>query len=166
MLRSGGGRLQVRHYYGGTLQTALQASGPSVVVLSHNRSIEALSRIEPTGKNGRFTKADFLRTPTTTTPIPSVPSGARLEDRTTVSTALVRPSPVLDFTTKDTGLLRAMLKSMSANIEQPRQAKGENSPTTTPVLAATQRSGAAVQDFTVSDTVLLQKLCRSVEPKK
>ncbi|CBH15200.1 dihydrolipoamide acetyltransferase, putative [Trypanosoma brucei gambiense DAL972] len=112
--------------YGGSLDEAVAASGPGVMRIAARLDKAALEAITPTGRGGRFTKADFVGQPgfdyEKAAPAPKGSSSsftnasreccAENTNGTVGSSAVVKSYPVYNFKVSDTTLLQQLLNSM------------------------------------------------------
>ncbi|KAG8340649.1 putative Biotin requiring enzyme [Trypanosoma vivax] len=124
--------------YGGSLDDAIAASGPGVMRIASRLDRGTLESITPTGKDGRFTKADFVGQPGFNyddVPPPAEPSSrsakAAAAAKGTGSAApgkasagvIMQVQPVYNFKVSDTTLLQQLLNSMP--VPKAKASKGE-----------------------------------------
>mmetsp|Transcript_33291 Transcript_33291/g.102811 ORF Transcript_33291/g.102811 Transcript_33291/m.102811 type:complete len:250 (-) Transcript_33291:58-807(-) len=101
------------------LRAKLQRSGPAALVIGSSMSDESLNKIKPTGRNGRYTKADL------TGATPSVPTGTPAKSATSASpqskataasaprrspwSVPTKPAAVVDSTVSDSRVIRQLI---------------------------------------------------------
>ena len=107
--------------YGGSVEEAIRASGPVVVRIAGSVGAEKLSTIVPTGKNGRFTKADVLHLETApTSPVTetAAPTPVAAPSATSKFGVVLKVQPVINFGASD----RTVLKSIMGPKVAPKKA--------------------------------------------
>ncbi|CCW71804.1 unnamed protein product [Phytomonas sp. Hart1] len=110
--------------YGDSLEDTIHSSGPSVVRLANGLSTNVLEAIVPSGKDGRFVKADFIDQPgfdyNDEAPMPKVspaPSAESAKAQTSAPSAnifdlVLEAGPILKAM-DDTKLLKKLISTMS-----------------------------------------------------
>lgn len=120
--------------FGNSLEDAIQASGPSVIRIAQQLLDKAvLEGITPTGKGGRFTKADLAHLPqteyvlnsnveATSSSSPkaaapkaeSSPKPPKAAAAAAGSVPVIKAIPVADFTVSDTALIKRLAAAFAA----------------------------------------------------
>nr|CCC93436.1 putative dihydrolipoamide acetyltransferase [Trypanosoma congolense IL3000] len=114
--------------YGNSLEEAIAASGPGVMRIAAGLDKKALESISPTGRGGRFTKADLVGQPgfhydeaAPAAAAAATSSAARgkgvaspAAKADTSTNVVVNAFPVYNFKVSDTTLLQQLLQSMPA----------------------------------------------------
>ncbi|RNF02858.1 dihydrolipoamide acetyltransferase [Trypanosoma rangeli] len=119
--------------YGGSLEEAIAASGPAVVRIAARLNRKTLESLQFTGKDGRFSKSDFLGQPgfnddevppppppastASSAPVSTNTRGATQKQSSTAAVSsnggvVVKATPVYNLKVSDTTLLQQLLRTM------------------------------------------------------